>query len=373
MRLQRSIAPLLLVVLVVGVAVAFYVSAGQQRAAHEAAQRLAAIVPVRGLIGSEKEAYLTDPRVIAILRRNDIDLHVETAGSRDIATRTDLGNYDFGFPAGVPAAKKLMQLKKVTQSYSPFYTPMAVASWKPIAGILMANGIVRKDGDDYYIVDMKRLVDIMVAHKRWNELIGHAAYDVEKSVLISSTDVRKSNSAAMYLGLATYLLNGDEIVQSDAQIANVLPKAAELFLRQGYQESSSAGPFEDYTTIGMGKSPLVMVYEAQFLEYEIDHPSARNPDMVLLYPKPTIYTKHVFVPFDDKGAKLGELLATDPDLQRLAVEHGLRTADAEYARTFWSKSGVRAPRTLIDVVDPPSYEVLETMIRGIERRFDTTS
>ncbi len=373
MRVQRAVAPVLFIALLAGVAAAFYFSAAQQRAAREAALQRAAVVTVRGLVGSEKQAYLTDPHVLAILRRNDIDLQVETAGSRDIATRTDLANYDFGFPAGVPAAKKLMQLKHVTQSYSPFYTPMAVASWKPIAGILIANGIVRKDGEDYYIVDMKRLVRTMVAHKRWNELASHGAYDVDKSVLISSTDVRKSNSAAMYLALATYLLNGDEIVQDDSQIAAVLPQAAELFLRQGYQESSSAGPFEDYTTIGMGKSPLVMIYEAQFLEYEIEHPSARNPDMVLLYPKPTIYTKHVLVPFDDKGAKLGALLATDPDLQRLAVEHGLRTADAEYARTFWAKNGVHAPRALIDVVDPPSYEILETMIRGIERRFDSTS
>jgi hypothetical protein len=373
MRIQRAVAPILLLALILGVVAAFYVSAGRQRASQEAASQQAAVVTVRGLIGSEKQAFLTDPRVLAILRRNDIDLHVETAGSRDIATRTDLGNYDFGFPAGVPAAKKLMSLKKVTQSFSPFYTPMAVASWKPIANILIANGIVRKSGDDYYIVDMKRLIDEMVAHKRWDELADHGAYDVEKSVLISSTDVRKSNSAAMYLSLATYLLNGDEIVQSDAQIAAVLPKAAELFLRQGYQESSSAGPFEDYTTIGMGKSPLVMIYEAQFLEYEIEHPGARDPDMVLLYPKPTIFTKHIFVPFDDKGAKLGALLQNDPDLQRLAVEHGLRTADAAYARTFWAKNGVRAPATLIDAVDPPSYEVIETMIRGIERRFDSTS
>jgi hypothetical protein len=369
MRVQRIVAPVLLIALVAGVALAFFISAGQQRAAQQAAREAAAVVTVRGLVGSEKKEFLTDPRVVALLRRNGIDLQVDTAGSRDIATRPDLSGYDFGFPAGVPAAKKLMQARHVTQSFSPFFTPMAVASWRPIARILIANGIVRREGTDFYIVDMKRLIGLMAERKRWNQLTHHEAYDVGKSVLISSTDVRQSNSAAMYLALASYVLNDNEIVANEAQVVKVMPTAAALFLRQGYQESSSAGPFEDYTTIGMGKSPLVMVYEAQFIEYLIEHPNARNPDMVLLYPKPTVYTKHELVPLDSKGAKVGRLLESDPDLQRLAVEHGLRTADGAYAKDFWRKNGVHAPDTLIDVVDPPSYEILESMIRDIERQF----
>jgi hypothetical protein len=361
MRANRVLAPVLTLILVAGVAVAGFVSFQRQRVQ----TALGAVVAVTGLVGSEKKAYLADPRVLAVLRRNGIDLHVETAGSRDMTTRTDLRNYDFVFPAGVPAAKKLIALTHASTSYSPFYTPMAVASWKPIATILMAGGIVRKVGADYYIVDMHRLVDLMAARERWNQLPQHDAYDVGKSILISSTDVTTSNSAAMYLSLATYLLNGNAVVQDESQVRAVLPKASQLFLRQGYQEASSAGPFDDYTTIGMGKSPLVMVYEAQFLEYAIGQQGARDPNMVLLYPKPTVFTKHEFVPLDAKGDKVGALLQNDPDLQHLANEHGLRTADPAYARTFWRKSGVHAPDTIIDVVDPPSYDVLETMIRAI--------
>ena len=364
------VAPLLVVLLVLGVGFAAFVSFAQQNARRAAERARAAVVNVRGLIGSEKLGYLTDPRVLAVLRENNIDLHVETAGSRDIATRADLSGYDFGFPAGEPAAKKLMQSRHIHESFSPFFTPMAVASWKPIAGILIANNFVRKVGDDYYIVDMKRLIDAMAANKRWTDLAGNQAYAVGKSILISSTDVRQSNSAAMYLALASYLLNGGEVVQNDAQVAKTTPAIAQLFLRQGYQESSSAGPFEDYTTIGMGKSPLVMVYEAQFIEYQLQHPDARDPNMVLLYPKPTVYTKHELVPFTDEGRKLGTLLTTNPELQRLAAEHGLRTADAAYAHLFWKKNGVHAPDTLLDVVDVPSYEIIESMIRLIERKFN---
>ena len=105
--------------------------------------------------------------------------------------------------------------------------------------------------------------------------------------------------------------------------------------------------------------------------YALAHPKDRNPDMVLLYPRPTTYTKHAFVPITDRGDKLGQLLATNETLQHLAVEHGFRIQDGAYTRDFFNKNNVKVPDQLIDVVDPPSYEFLETMIAGIERAYQT--
>jgi hypothetical protein len=367
---QRVLGPLLLILLIVGVAVAFYVSSTQQRQQRAAERAASQIVTVTGLIGSEKKEYLTDPRVLDELRRNGIDLKVETVGSREMATRTDLKNYDFAFPAGVPGATKIMQATGVKKSSSPFFTPMAIASWKPIADVLIANGIVTKHNNYYYIVDMRRLLDAIAADKRWRELSHNPDYSINKSIMISSTDVRKSNSAAMYLALATYIFNGNEIVDNQEQVDKVLPRASQLFLRQGYQEGSTAGPFEDYLAMGMGKAPLVMIYEAQFIEYEASHKTNRNGDMVLMYPQPTVFTKHIFIPFNDKGDKLGDLLSNDPVLQQLAVEHGLRTANTDDLRAFWKKNDIHVPDTLIDVVDPPSYDILESMIKAIEQKFN---
>ena len=362
---QRLFGPLLLAVLAAGVVFAIFVSnrQAQQAASISAAQRQ--MVTVSGVAGSEKIPFLTDPQVVDALRKHDIDLHVEAVGSREMATRGDLKTYDFAFPAGVPGARKIMQVTGVKKSYSPFFTPMIIASWRPIANILAANGVVRMTGPSYGTIDMKRLLDLMQSSTRWKDLKSSGAFAIEKTVLVSSTDVRTSNSAAMYLALTAYVLNGDNVVQNDGQVRKVLPAASQLFLRQGYQESSSAGPFEDYTSMGMGKAPMVMAYEAQFVEYQLEHAGNRNGDMVLLYPDPTIFTKHVFIPFDEKGDKLGDLLQNDPELQRLAVEHGLRTADTSYVQTYWKQHGIAVPATLINVVDPPSFEVLESMIRDI--------
>src|SRR5271166_3370811 len=169
---QRVLGPLLLILLIVGVALAFYVSSAQRAAQRAASQ----IVTVTGLIGSEKKEYLTDPRVLDELRRNGIDLKVETVGSREMATRTDLKNYDFAFPAGVPGATKIMQVTGVKKSSSPFFTPMAIASWKPIADVLIANGIVSKHNNYYYVVDMRRLLDAIAEDKRWRDLAHNPDY-----------------------------------------------------------------------------------------------------------------------------------------------------------------------------------------------------
>ena len=357
--MKRVLGPLLLIALLAGVGWALWRSLRESIGSRR-------VVVVRGLVGSEKVAYLSDPRVLAELRKRGFDLRVEKAGSREMAARTDLTHYDFAFPAGAPAATKLMQQTGAKKSYNPFFTPMVVASWKPIVDVLTAGGMVRQGTDSTALLDMHKLLTVMHSGSRWRDLPHNTSYAIGKSVLISTTDVRTSNSAAMYLALTSYLANGDNVVQSDAQVARVLPTVTPLFSEQGYQESSTAGPFEDYITMGMGKAPLVLVYEAQFIEYLMEH-GPGNPDMVLLYPEPTVFTKHTLVPLSPAGDSLGVLLENDVELQHLAAEYGLRTADASYGASLWSRKGIHVPGRLIDVIDPPSYEVLERMINAIAR------
>ena len=365
MTVRRLLGPLALLVLVV--AVGFAIVFSTREASRQRADR--AVVTVRGLVGSEKESYLRDPRVLDELRKNGFDLRIETAGSREMAKRTDLSTYDFAFPAGAPAGQRLKAIVKAKDVYTPFFTPMVVASWKTIANILIANGIVKVDGGHYMIVDMPKMLAAENDGRRWRDFKSASGYDVNKSVLVTTTDPRKSNSGVMYAALASYVLNGNQIVQNAAQVQRVQNQIDGLFLRQGFQESSSAGPFEDYVEIGMGKAPLVMIYESQFIEYALAHPNDRNGPKVLLYPRPTIYTKHTFVPIDDKGDRLGSLLQSDQVLQHLAVEHGFRIQDSAYSSDFWKKNGISVPDQLIDVVDPPSFEFLEQIITGVERAY----
>jgi len=366
MEIKRVLGVVLALVLAVGIAVAVYISHKRKTAVDARNLAASAIVEVKGMIGSEKESFFNDPKVIDILAAKGFRVRFEKVGSREIATR-DLKGYDFGFPSGTPASIALQKKTGARQMYPVFFTPMAVASWRLLLPVLEQEGIVRKADSAYYIIDMKRLLALSEKGVRWRDLKGNNVFPTGKSILISSTDVRKSNSAAMYLALASYVINDNNVVDDIGKTDRIMPFITSLFLRQGLQESSSAGPFEDYTMMGIGKAPLVMIYESQFLEYQSKR-SQPNPDMVLLYPQPTIYSKHILVPFTENGRRLGETLATDPGLQKLAAQYGYRTSSPEYFTEFLKNSKLQAPATLVDVIDPPSYEILERMIQSIEKR-----
>jgi hypothetical protein len=310
--------------LLIGVALAISRSVRDKKEAEIAAGRAEGRIHVKILTGSEKEKFLTDPDLAKVLDSEGIAIDVQKAGSREIASRPDLKTFDAAYPAGAPAAVKIAQTTGSKRTYTSLYTPMAVASWKSLLPVLQASGLVSQKDGIWYLVDMAKLVGLMQKGTRWKDLPGNTVYAVGKSVLISSTDVRKSNSAGMYLALASYLANGNNVVDNEADADKVANSMVELFARQGFQESSSAGPFEDYTAMGIGKAPLVMIYEQQFLEYVLSHPNP-NPDMVLLYPVPTILTKHTLVALSDNGARFAQVMTSNPKINSIAQRYGFRT------------------------------------------------
>lgn len=352
---------------VVGIAVVIVVSAlflgGDQE------RTFGGAIPITGLVGSEKVPFFHDERVLKALRGHGLDVSVQKAGSREIATSYDITEYDFVFPAGVPAAEKIQRENGIGESYNPFFTPMVLATWRPIAELIAQQGIAENKGG-YYALDMEGLIELMSAETRWKDLPGNDVFPVNKSLLVTSTDVRRSNSAAMYLALASYVANDDDIVQSLDDAEPLMPLLSGLYLRQGLRPDSSQEPFEDYLVKGMGHSPIVMIYEAQFIAQAAQEPESILDDMVLMYPEPTIFTKHILIPTTESGAKLGQLLENDPELQELAIEYGLRNSNLVHFKEFTAQQGIAMPETILEVVEPPSYEVLEGMIQIIEQQYE---
>jgi hypothetical protein len=324
-------------------------------------------VEVSGLIGSEKAPFFNDPRVIAALKRGGFVVKTSTAGSRQIAN-ADLSQQDFAFPAGVPSAEKIRLDHAGSKAVDPFFTPMAIASWKPIVDLLKKAGVAQDNGD-IVTLDVAAFMKLVDENKRWKDLPGNTTYPVNKSILITSTDVRRSNSAAMYLSLASYVANGDNIVENDAEVAPIIDRLSPLFLRQGFVASSTEEPFEDYLVQGMGKSPMVMIYESQFIQRAALNDGSITPEMVLMYPKPTIFSKHRFVGLTPDGIRLGDFITNDPEMRSFATEFGFRTTDTAAFNKFVADHKLPVPSSIIDVIDPPTYETLEAMITRLEAEY----
>ena len=211
---------------------------------------------------------------------------------------------------------------------------------------------------------MAKLTTLMLAKKRWKDLQGSAAYDVTRSVLVSTTDVRRSNSAAMYLALTSQAVNGD-IVTDRATAQAVAAKVAELFKRQGYQENYVNGNFDDYVSIGIGKTPLAFIYENQMVQFALA--KKVQPDMVLIYPLPTIVNKVVLVAVSERAKALADLFANNAELQKIGVEYGFRIADTGVFMQAVKPTGLAVEERIAQVIDPPSFELMAEMIDVVSR------
>ena len=336
------------------------------------AGKLTGTVPVEelsGVIALDVEPYFADPRVQKRLAELGFRLKTTRIGSRDMADRVVKGQTpEFLYPSGVVAANQIVDAAKKASlnatMVSPIYTPMVIASWTPIAKILAANGMATQTPEGGWTVDFAKLTQTMQDKKRWKELKDAKAYDVGKSVLISTTDVRKSNSAAMYLALTAYAVNGNEIVTDRDAAQKAATAVLGLFKRQGYQENYVNGNFDDYASIGIGKTPMAFIYENQMLSYALAK-RGLGDSMVLLYPQPTVFNKVVFVATTDRARKLGDLLATDTALQHLAVDFGFRIADSAYFRQVAHGVGLTVDNRITQVIDPPSFDLMGQMIETI--------
>lgn len=322
---------------------------------------------VHGVISSEKKAFFDDEDVKRAFWKAGLDVRVDTAGSRAIATTVNLENYDFAFPAGTPGALKIQREEKVTTSYVPFFSPMAIATFTRTASLLEKANVAHRTSAGWTF-DMKAFLALTKKNTRWNELPGNTTYPVSKNILVTSTDIATSNSAAMYAAIASYAANDGNVVGTSDQAKEVVPQIEHLFTRQGYAEESEEAPFEDYISIGIGKTPLVMIYESQFVDRAALQDGSIRSDMVLMYPDPDVLSKHTVVPLTANGDKIGRLLRDDEDLQRNAIEHGFRTADRQAFTTFVTGKKVKVAPEVLNIIEPPTYETLEAIIVEISRK-----
>lgn len=345
----------------------FFALRGQKQELIEKKEQaaIANTVELKGLIALDVEAYFKDPRVIKRLADKRLPVNVVRVGSRDMAGKVVPGaSPDFFFSSGVVAANQIAEAARKANlpatQMAPFHTPMVIASWEPVAKILVANGIAKPISPKLYGLDMAQLTQLMLAKKKWKELKDSSGYDVSRSVLVSTTDLRRSNSGAMYLALTSHALQGD-VVTDRATAQQVSLKLAELFKRQGYQENYVDGNFDDYVSIGIGKTPMAFIYENQIVKFALAKKGVAN-DMVLMYPQPTIVNKVVFVSMNERAKALGELLGNDAELQGIAVEYGFRVADTDRFVSTVKATGLAVEPRVTQVVDPPSFEIMAEMI-----------
>lgn len=202
-------------------------------------------------------------------------------------------------------------------------TPIVIYSWKTVVEALVKEKIVTLDNGVYYITDMNKLINDILSSKKWSDI---GLTDLYGTMNIASTDPVSSSPGATYYGLLLSILSESEL--NDDTLSKNLPKLKQFYAKSGYMNNTPADLFERYLKTGMGGEPMIVDYEKSIIDFANSNPtgfSQVKDDIVVLYPKPTIWNSHCFAAFSDNGKILYEAL-NDEDIAKIAWEkYGFRT------------------------------------------------
>src|SRR5882757_3893443 len=114
----------------------------------------------------------------------------------------------------------------------------------------MKAGLVSQAPDKTYQLDLKALLDAIIAGKDWASL---GVPQLFGQARIVSTDPNRSNSGFMFAGLVLNLFANRVATMDD--LDKVGPQAEAIFAGMGLKSSSSGKLFDSYLAGGVGADP----------------------------------------------------------------------------------------------------------------------
>ncbi len=339
------------------------------------------VVTLEGKMASKAD-FFKDQEVQELLKKHHFRVHITQTGSREIAIH-DIDSFDFVFPSGQPAADLIARERgaqgKYINQHRPFVSPIVLATYREYAETLQDAGIVTlqrsssQENSLYYTIDMGKFLKLTEAGRLWNDIgIGKHGVTNGNKVLAQTADICEANSAGTYLGLIGFVENNNDVPETEQEADKLAEKIKPLLVGQGLPGTEIFPPY--VAPEGKGIAPIVVVYEHQYLAYQIQH-KAQSGELdrgrVLLYPATQFVTQPAFIALTPDGDRLGRLISTDPDLQRRATELGFRVLDdpaggIESGRLsrFLQGKGIPVPDTEANHTRAtmPSLALLERMI-----------
>ncbi|MDD6272731.1 MAG: hypothetical protein PUA90_04355 [bacterium] len=202
-------------------------------------------------------------------------------------------------------------------------TPIVIYSWKEVVEKLINEKIVELIDGVYYITDMNKLMNYILQGKTWKDI---GLTDLYGNINIASTDPVSSSPGATYYGLLLSILGEGQI--KDEDLEKNLAKLKTFYQKSGYMNNTPADLFERYLKTGMGGQPMIVDYEKSLIDFATSNPtgfSQVKDQIVVLYPKPTIWNSHCFAAFTEGGKNLYIALQDEKIAQIAWEKYGFRT------------------------------------------------
>ncbi|KUL42715.1 hypothetical protein ADL12_09570 [Streptomyces regalis] len=357
------------------------------------------LLPLRQVVTIEakmasKRDFFQDPEVERLLMKHGFRVHITSMGSREIANQ-DFEGYDVVFPSGQPAAdlisRERAEANRPVLLYRPFVSPIVLATYRNYAEALVDAKVASAQPTPagrpmYYTLEMQKFLHLARGIKkdgdeprkaggyRWDEIDPDEEHVRNgNKILAQTSDICESNSAGTYLGLVAFVENQNDAPDDEQEAAKLAQKIKPLLVEQGLPSSERAETY--LSPDGQSIAPISVIYEHQFLAHQIRHQAQKgsaDDERVLLYPSTRFVTEPQLVALTGDGARLGELVSEDPELQHRAMELGFRARNTNSGGTtgdelteFLTERHIPVPTTSSDdtrAVLPP-LTLLEQMIK----------
>ena len=317
---------------------------------------------VYAAVGGGKEDLLADEKLNDVLAKEYGVSVVNESWSNgklvvDPVVRKDGGKYDLIFfsdqrfydyfktsPKAGEAARDYVLDGGLTLN-----TPIVIYSWDVIVDALIKENIVTVKNDVYYITDMPKLINYILAGKKWSDI---GVNNVYGNINIDSTDPVTSSPGATYYGLLLSIMSNGSV--DDEALLKSLPKLRQFYLKSGYMNNTPADLFEMYLKTGVGAKPMIVDYEKSIIEFATTNKDGYNQvkDKIrILYPTPTIWNSHCIAALTDNGKKVLKAYNENKDIAQLA----------------WEKYGFRVG------VTGGNYDVDKIEVKGIPQTIESVT
>lgn len=280
------------------------------------------ITVVRAMLASKRD-FFQDEQVKRILMARGYQVHVTPAGSRDLARKPDLDSYHFVFPSGHVANEyvKSRRTGKHAVPFRPFFTPVVLGTFREYAEALRRAGVATPHGQDdqplYYNLDVEKFMGLVADGKRWKDFQSANG----NRVIIQSPDPCKAYSGAVLVGFLASAVENDppQTVEAAEKLALKIKPQVDA---QGQSSEDMAPKY--FAPEGSTHAVIAVIYEHQYLAHQLARGGA-DKDRVLLYPTVQHQSAPELISFTPEGDRIGELMMTDPELRRRAVELGFHS------------------------------------------------
>ncbi|GHO41968.1 hypothetical protein [Ktedonospora formicarum] len=284
--------------------------------------------------GSEKNDLMQDADIQKILRDTyGLTVQFQSMGSLAQATMSTSDikqkGLDCLWPSSI-AAQTVFEAQHKSSEFEAYRAENVLSSPEVIyagpngTAALQKAGIVTKRGNNYYIVNMKKLLlDYVLKGKQWEDI---GAQQLQGPIQIGSTNPAESNSGfILYLLKLTIVATNDPFKSPNvAQAKNALPTIRALYDAQGLQAQSSSFGFDQWLNQGGEfRAPLYSGYESQIIEKSLEFPQLK--DVNILYPEPTAYSDHPILALNKKAQHFIDAMK-DKKIQQIAwKKYGFRS------------------------------------------------